>query len=38
MTDIEKNRFAARARRYANAGIRLGGTAARMAGARFFSA
>jgi len=25
MTDIEKNRFTVRARRYANAGIRLGG-------------
>jgi predicted unusual protein kinase regulating ubiquinone biosynthesis (AarF/ABC1/UbiB family) len=35
-SDSEKNRFAARARRYANVGTRLGGTAARMAGARFF--
>ncbi len=35
-TDSEKNRFSARARRYANVGTRLGGTAARMAGARFF--
>jgi predicted unusual protein kinase regulating ubiquinone biosynthesis (AarF/ABC1/UbiB family) len=35
-SDSEKNRFSARARRYANVGTRLGGTAARMAGARFF--
>ncbi len=35
-TDREKNRFSARARRYANVGTRLGGTAARFAGARFF--
>jgi predicted unusual protein kinase regulating ubiquinone biosynthesis (AarF/ABC1/UbiB family) len=35
-TDSEKNRFSARARRYANVGTRLGGAAARMAGARFF--
>jgi len=35
-TDREKNRFSARARRYANVGTRLSGTAARMAGARFF--
>ena len=35
-TNSEKNRFSARARRYANVGTRLGGTAARMAGARFF--
>src|SRR6185437_4362752 len=35
-TDREKNRFTARARRYANVGTRLGGTAARFAGARFF--
>jgi predicted unusual protein kinase regulating ubiquinone biosynthesis (AarF/ABC1/UbiB family) len=35
-TDHEKNRFSARARRYANVGTRLGGTAARFAGARFF--
>jgi len=34
--DREKNRFSARARRYANVGTRLSGTAARMAGARFF--
>jgi len=34
--DAEKNRFSARARRYANVGARLGGTAARFAGARFF--
>src|ERR1700682_5940281 len=36
MTDREKNRFSARAKRYANVGSKLGGTAARMAGARFF--
>ncbi len=35
-TDHEKNRFTARAKRYANVGTRLGGTAARFAGARFF--
>jgi len=35
-TDSEKNRFAARARRYAKVGSKLGGTAARFAGARFF--
>src|SRR6185437_4801113 len=35
-TDREKNRFTARARRYANVGTRLGGTAARFAGARLF--
>src|SRR5690242_21950642 len=34
--DRERNRFTARARRYANVGTRLGGTAARFAGARFF--
>jgi predicted unusual protein kinase regulating ubiquinone biosynthesis (AarF/ABC1/UbiB family) len=34
--DREKNRFSARARRYANVGTRLGGTAARFAGARLF--
>jgi predicted unusual protein kinase regulating ubiquinone biosynthesis (AarF/ABC1/UbiB family) len=34
--DAEKNRFSARARRYANVGTRLSGTAARFAGARFF--
>src|SRR6185312_1254813 len=34
--DREKNRFAARARRYARVGTQLGGTAARFAGARFF--
>jgi predicted unusual protein kinase regulating ubiquinone biosynthesis (AarF/ABC1/UbiB family) len=33
-TDREKNRFTARARRYANVGTRVGGVAARMAGAR----
>ena len=34
--DREKNRFSARARRYARVGTQLGGTAARFAGARFF--
>jgi predicted unusual protein kinase regulating ubiquinone biosynthesis (AarF/ABC1/UbiB family) len=34
--DSEKNRFTARARRYANVGTKVGGVAARMAGARFF--
>ena len=34
MTDREKNRFTARARRYANVGTKVGGVAARMAGAR----
>jgi predicted unusual protein kinase regulating ubiquinone biosynthesis (AarF/ABC1/UbiB family) len=33
--DLEKNRFSARARRYANVGSKLGGAAARMAGGRF---
>jgi len=33
--DREKNRFSARARRYAKVGTQLGGTAARFAGARF---
>ena len=35
MTDREKNRFSARARRYASVGRNVGGVAARMAGARF---
>src|SRR3954453_2265939 len=34
--DLEKNRFAARARRYARVGRNVGGVAARMAGARLF--
>src|SRR6187551_3367953 len=34
--DREKNRFSARARRYAKVGTQLSGTAARFAGARFF--
>ncbi|HXZ22650.1 MAG TPA: AarF/ABC1/UbiB kinase family protein [Pseudolabrys sp.] len=34
--DREKNRFSARARRYARVGTQLSGTAARFAGARFF--
>ena len=34
-TDREKNRFSARARRYARVGTNVGGVAARMAGARF---
>ena len=33
-TDREKNRFTARAKRYANVGSKVGGVAARMAGAR----
>src|SRR6476660_2220974 len=36
MEDREKNRFSARARRYARDGTQLSGTAARFAGARFF--
>jgi len=36
VTDPEKNRFTARARRYASVGASLSGTAARFAGARFF--
>jgi predicted unusual protein kinase regulating ubiquinone biosynthesis (AarF/ABC1/UbiB family) len=36
MTDHEKNRFSARARRYARVGTNVGGVAARLAGARFF--
>src|SRR5512139_2839113 len=35
-TDREKNRFSARARRYAKVGTQLSGTAARFAGARLF--
>src|SRR5258707_12819631 len=35
MADREKNRFSARARRYASVGANVGGVAARMAGARF---
>jgi predicted unusual protein kinase regulating ubiquinone biosynthesis (AarF/ABC1/UbiB family) len=35
MTDREKNRFSARAKRYANVGTKIGGVAARMAGQRF---
>ncbi|MGB7257157.1 MAG: AarF/UbiB family protein [Pseudolabrys sp.] len=35
-TDREKNRFSARAKRYAKVGANVGGVAARMAGARFF--
>ena len=35
-TDREKNRFSARATRYANVGTKVGGVAARMAGARLF--
>jgi predicted unusual protein kinase regulating ubiquinone biosynthesis (AarF/ABC1/UbiB family) len=34
-TDLEKNRFSARARRYANVGTKVGGVAARVAGQRF---
>jgi predicted unusual protein kinase regulating ubiquinone biosynthesis (AarF/ABC1/UbiB family) len=36
MPDREKNRFAARAARYARVGRNVGGVAARIAGARFF--
>ena len=36
MTDREKNRFSARAARYAQVGAQMGGVAARMAGARLF--
>src|SRR5436190_23594631 len=36
MTDNEKNRFAARAARYARVGANVGGVAARIAGARLF--
>lgn len=36
MADREKNRFTARARRYANVGTKVGGVAARMAGQRLF--
>jgi predicted unusual protein kinase regulating ubiquinone biosynthesis (AarF/ABC1/UbiB family) len=36
MPDLEKNRFSARARRYARVGRNVGGVAARIAGARFF--
>src|SRR6266567_3249245 len=35
MTDREKNRFSARAARYARVGANVGGVAARLAGARF---
>jgi predicted unusual protein kinase regulating ubiquinone biosynthesis (AarF/ABC1/UbiB family) len=37
-TDREKNRFTARARRYANVGTRVGGVAARIAGQRLTGA
>jgi len=37
-SDREKNRFTARARRYANVGAKVGGVAARVAGQRFFGA
>ncbi|HEY4142392.1 MAG TPA: AarF/UbiB family protein [Pseudolabrys sp.] len=37
-TDPEKNRFSARAKRYANVGTKVGGVAARMAGQRLFGA
>ena len=38
MTDREKNRFSARAKRYANVGTRVGGVAARIAGQRLVGA
>ena len=37
-TDSEKNRFSARARRYAKVGSKVGGVAARMAGQRLVGA
>ena len=37
-TDHEKNRFSARAQRYANVGTKVGGVAARIAGQRFVGA
>ncbi|HEX3708659.1 MAG TPA: AarF/UbiB family protein [Pseudolabrys sp.] len=37
-SDLEKNRFSARARRYANVGTKVGGVAARVAGQRFLGA
>lgn len=37
-TDREKNRFSARAKRYANVGTKVGGVAARMAGQRLMGA
>ncbi len=37
-TDREKNRFSARAKRYANVGTKVGGVAARMAGQRLLGA
>src|SRR5215204_4792862 len=36
MDDSERNRFSARAARYARVGTNVGGVAARIAGARFF--
>ncbi len=36
MADLEKNRFSARAKRYARVSHKVGGVAARMAGARLF--
>ncbi len=38
MTDLEKNRFSARARRYARVGANMSGVAARLAATRFFGA
>ena len=37
-TDREKNRFSARAKRYANVGSKVGGVAARMVGQRLVGA
>jgi predicted unusual protein kinase regulating ubiquinone biosynthesis (AarF/ABC1/UbiB family) len=37
-TDLEKNRFSARAKRYARVGTKVGGVAARMAGQRLIGA
>jgi hypothetical protein len=36
MTDRERNRLSARAKRYARVGANVGGVAARVAGARLF--
>jgi predicted unusual protein kinase regulating ubiquinone biosynthesis (AarF/ABC1/UbiB family) len=38
MTDSEKNRFSARAKRYASVGTKVGGVAARIAGQRMVGA
>ncbi|MGZ8390723.1 MAG: AarF/ABC1/UbiB kinase family protein, partial [Rhodoplanes sp.] len=38
MADLEKNRFSARARRFARVGANMSGVAARLAATRFFGA